>query len=221
MPLSFDILVVANGTIPAGPFLDQVLAHLETKPQTPIICADGGATKAFELDLTPTLVVGDGDSMSAQTKQKIDQAGIPYHLQPTTKDQTDFELALLETAHQPEATIAILGSFGHRVDQSVSALLASQADSFQAQTQYFVHGNQLYQVLQPGNHFMMAEPGHTVSLVPLSAEVTEVAVTSCQYPLDHETLYRHQSRGVSNLVTAEHPSLSFTSGQLLVCTLIQ
>ncbi len=63
-------VVVADGDgVPAG--LPLVLDEARAAGARPlVIAADGGARRALELDVTPDLVVGDGDSIRAETRAR-------------------------------------------------------------------------------------------------------------------------------------------------------
>ena len=57
--------------------------------------------------------------------------------------------------------------------------------------------------------------GDIVSLLPLQGEATGVTTEGLEYPLHAETLYPYKTRGISNVMTAAHASVSLVSGVLL------
>src|SRR5690606_31025561 len=61
-----------------------------------IIAADGGLDLAEQLRLSPDVVVGDMDSVSATALERARSAGVEVKTHPTAKDETDLELALAE-----------------------------------------------------------------------------------------------------------------------------
>ena len=61
-----------------------------------------------------------------------------------------------------------------------------------------------------------ASPGSTMSLLPLSAEVTGITYTGMLYPLDNATIALGSTRGVSNEVVSDRATVSIATGIALV-----
>ncbi|MGB4164441.1 MAG: hypothetical protein WBK72_08370, partial [Bacillota bacterium] len=75
---------------------DRVLAWMseETRARTAVICADRGFEHARLLGLTPDLVVGDLDSMSAAAKSDAGGLASGLEIYPEAKESTDTEIAV-------------------------------------------------------------------------------------------------------------------------------
>ena len=58
--------------------------------------------------------------------------------------------------------------------------------------------------------------GDIVSLIPWRGQVTEVQTMNLKWALRKETLYPHQTRGISNEMTNGTASISIGSGLLLI-----
>ena len=58
--------------------------------------------------------------------------------------------------------------------------------------------------------------GDTVSVVPMSAEVTGITYTGLEYPLVDATLRLGSTQGVSNRMAGESATIRIASGILLV-----
>ncbi|MNC80501.1 Thiamine pyrophosphokinase [compost metagenome] len=68
-----------------------------------------------------------------------------------------------------------------------------------------------------GSQTEIHDLGYTyVSLLPLTPEVTGITLEGFQYPLTGATLKLGQSLGVSNILTADHGTVSIESGLLLI-----
>ena len=81
-------LIFAGGNAPL-PHLSQFLPPAQWK-----IAADSGLDHALALGVTPDVVVGDSDSVSAAALALAHSLNIAFISAPTDKDFTDTELAL-------------------------------------------------------------------------------------------------------------------------------
>ena len=200
-----------------------------------LIAADGGAAVALDLGLFPDLVVGDFDSLDQATLERV-EANCPVRRFPARKDQTDTHLAIeaaLELFPDEAAReIVICGALGDRFDHSLGLVLllaglaaASAAEPTAAAPSApsrvrLVGAGQEGFVLGPGQRLELAgRPGDTVSLLPLSPEVTGVVTTGLLYPLASATLRWGETRGVSNEMTGTEASVVAGAGVLLVTRL--
>ena len=59
-----------------------------------IIAVDSGVEHLFKLSLDPTTLIGDLDSISENSLDKVKKNGVDIIAFNSNKDQTDFELAL-------------------------------------------------------------------------------------------------------------------------------
>ena len=197
-----------------------------------LVAADGGAAVALDLGLFPDLVVGDLDSLDQATLERV-EAICPVRRFPARKDRTDTHLAI-EAAlqlfpNEAAREIVICGALGDRFDHSLGLvlLLAGLATAGPTATTAsapsrvrLVGARQEGFVLGPGHRLELAgRPGDTVSLLPLSPEVTGVATTGLAYPLASATLRWGETLGVSNEMTGTEASVVAGAGILLVTRL--
>jgi thiamine pyrophosphokinase len=111
------VLIFAGGDSPTTRLAEEL-------PQADlVIAADSGYDLAVSEGLAVDVLIGDMDSIAAQT--------IPKHViveeHPVDKDATDLELALVRVMVERPARIVIVGGAGGRVDHelAVAALLTS------------------------------------------------------------------------------------------------
>jgi thiamine pyrophosphokinase len=207
-------ILFANGDPP-----NPEIARRLIRPDDLLIAADGGARHASSLGLTPSLLIGDFDSLSAEELDKFSRAGASLRRYPPEKDETDLELALDYALKIGCAPILILGAYGGRLDQSIGVLsllsapacIAARVRADDGQTEAFFIDRQAE---------ISGSPGDTVSLLAWGAPAHGIVTKNLQYPLNGETLSPHRTRGVSNLMTAEKASVSLTGG-LLLCVHIR
>jgi thiamine pyrophosphokinase len=132
---------------------------------------------------------------------------------PSAKDETDLELALAMTRGADEITI--LGALGGRFDQMIANtfLLIKPA---RRQIPARIAGTNFDAWIATQQATITGKIGEMVSLIPLTERVEGIVTRGLQYPLQNETLYLGSSRGVSNVLIAEHAEIVFDQGMVLV-----
>ena len=206
-------LIFANGRLAAGPLLRQTRAEM---PQALVIAADGGARLARSCGLAVDVVIGDMDSIDAQTLEELEEAGAQLLRHPPDKDETDLELALKWAMSQGISCLRVFGALGGRLDQTlanVSLLALPQLRDCDVQ---LLDGSQRAWLLRPGAHELAGSTGDTISLLPLHGPVRGIVSEGLHWELRDEALLPGPARGISNLLTGARASLRFTEGLLLI-----
>ncbi len=203
-------IVFINGEIPNLDAARQIL-----RPEDFIIAADGGTRHALNLGLLPAVVIGDLDSLDAVNRHTIEEGNAEILQYPVDKDETDLELALLYAREHGYEEILLIGALGGRLDQTLGnlSLLTDPAlagldvrvddgaeEAFFARKQIEVHGRS----------------GDVVSLIPWHGDVMILRTEGLRWPLQNETLFAHQTRGISNELTAEKAYVEIGTGLLLI-----
>ncbi len=204
-------LVFANGDLNDGP---AVRRALNVPPPRRVIAVDGGLRHVLALDLLPDLVIGDMDSADPADLDCVPDASIKRF--PANKNETDLELALLAAAEQGCDVIRVLAAVGDRLDQTISNVYLLALPALWGRSARLVSGSQTSWLAYPGTTLVTGEAGDTLSLIPLTGEVTAVATQGLEYPLRREDLYFGPARGVSNVLTGPQAEVTFSSGILLM-----
>ena len=106
----FDAVIVAGGEFPTAP---QPLEVLQSTPF--VVCCDGAADRYIATGHTPDAIVGDGDSISAENREKYTHL-LHIIAEQETNDQTKAVHFLME---QGKRRIAIVGATGLREDHTI------------------------------------------------------------------------------------------------------
>lgn len=204
------VLIFANGTLP-GPQAARSLL----RPDDVLVAADGGTRHLLALGLMPSLIVGDLDSLDEAGRRQLEAAGVRVLRFPRDKNETDLELALRHAVDLRPDSILIVGALGRRLDQTLGnlALIANPAlapldvrlddgieEAFFCRVQAEVGGL----------------AGEVVSLIPWCGDVHDVRTEGLKWPLRDETLYLHETRGISNELEGERALVRIASGLLLI-----
>jgi thiamine pyrophosphokinase len=203
-------LIFANGLLP-----DMSLARALVSSTETIIAADGGTRNALALGLTPSVVIGDLDSLTEEQRQTLTLAGTQFLAHPPDKNETDLELAVKWAAGQDYSPILVLSALGGRLDQTLGNL-ALLSDPALAQVDIRLEDGVEEAWFVRDSTQVSGVAGDILSLIPWGGDVDGVRTTGLRWPLIGESLFSSQTRGISNQLLADTASISITSGLLLV-----
>jgi thiamine pyrophosphokinase len=166
-----------------------------------VIAADSGLDHAIAAGITPDLVVGDLDSVSAEGVAWARARNIPFEVYPTDKDLTDTQIALGAAWSRQLLHVLLIGGGGDRLDHSTSALTALGHPSLGAcKSIGAIWGCARVHVLHaPGYWEFDLAPATTFSLLALHGDCDRVTVSGAKWPLRDALIQPGSSLGVSNL----------------------
>lgn len=204
-------VIFVNGTIHD---YSELAAWL--RPDDYTIAADGGARHCAALGILPAVLVGDLDSIPPELLAEYKKAGVTIERHPPRKDETDLELAVRRAVADGAAEILLLGALGGRLDQTLANLLLPVREEWPVPI-LLADGRQLARILRGGESITLSgSPGDTVSVVPMSAQVTGIHYTGLEYPLTDATLPLGSTQGVSNRMAETTATVQIETGILLV-----
>jgi thiamine pyrophosphokinase len=189
-------------------------AQLLLFPDDVIIAADGGARHSDALGVTPSILIGDLDSIQPALLAEMRQQGVEVKAYPTEKDETDLELALLYARDAGFEDVLVLGGTGSRWDQTLASVLLPAHPALKGIAILFWDGGQRLFVIN-GERQIGGEPGELISLIPVGGDAFGVHTEGLAYPLKGETLIFGATRGVSNVLLAKRATVRVAQGLLL------
>ena len=202
-------VVFANGVIQEIHLVKQLIREKDF-----IVSADGGLRYIRSLNLIPKLIVGDLDSINHDDIDFLNDNNIEIKKFPTDKDQTDLELALRELVKRDYSDILVIGALGGRIDQTLANLgliLSISNDDIRVD---FNDGREHIMLIR-NRQLLSGKKGDTVSLIPLCSPVKGITTRGLKYPLNNESLFPDQTRGISNVMVGEIAEIKITSGTVL------
>lgn len=205
-------IIVANGELHVPPSFQGQL-----KLSDIIIAADGGARHCLTLGIEPSIVIGDLDSITRDQQRVLDSPNTQFIVHPKYKDQTDLELALNYVNDLGINDILLIGFFGGRLDQTVANLLLLTKKDWNDFQFTAINGLETaYLIQDQGSLIIDGEMGNTVSLIPLTNEVTAIHTNGLRWSLQNARMIFGSTLGVSNEMVNNSCHIQIGNGKLLV-----
>jgi len=202
-------IIIANGQIHNSDLHRSLVV-----PTDMVICADGGVNNALALGLQPHMVVGDLDSLDENLRSRLEKRHCQFIVHPARKDETDLELAIKCAAEQGAQEMLILGALGDRLDHTLANILLLALPELRPVKVKILNGRQEVFLVRD-EALIEGQVGDTLSLLPLTEEVTGIYTEGLEYPLENDTLYLGATLGVSNALTAPQARVRIGHGLLL------
>ncbi|MBW7887706.1 MAG: thiamine diphosphokinase [Bacteroidetes bacterium] len=198
-------LVICNGKIPPREYFTPYL-----KERPVILCADGGANKARNINITPHLIIGDLDSITEQTRKAFQHIPI-IHL--ADQYSTDLEKALEYLLQHAVHSAVVFGATGNRSDHLMAnfSILLKYHSKLHLQ---FVDEYSTVEIVDKKISFK-AKRGQQISLMPMG-RCEGIVTKGLKYPLENEALALGVREGSSNEAVSSTVSVSVARGALLL-----
>lgn len=205
-----NVVIFTNGEYKNKAFYEEYLVKI--KPDY-IICADGGANYAKELNVRPDIILGDMDSIFEETKAFYQGRDFLYF--PIKKDQTDTELAIEHAITIGANEVTIFGGLGSRMDHSLGNIYLLK-HFFDADIKAeIVDENNIIRLI--GRTEDLELPiGTIVSLLPIGGDVEKLTISGFEYPITEGRMTMNNPYGISNVTNLAKQKIDFKQGMLLV-----
>lgn len=205
-------VIIANGYLP-----DSSATRRHVRDGDRIICADGGTTHAVAMGLVPDVVVGDLDSLGPDLRAYLETTGVHFEVYPVVKDKTDLELALRLAIAEGADEVILLAALGGRLDQSLANLLLLAQGEWADARVRVIEGDEVAWIVRGGQDTTITgEIGDTLSLIPITYQVTGVCLDGVQWPLHDATLHLGDTLTVSNTLSAPAAHLQIGTGLAVI-----
>ena len=210
-----DVLVIGGGAPP--PLALRALL----RPADQVICADRGYAHALALGLTPTVLIGDFDSLAPVDLDRARAAGVSVEAYSPEKDATDLELALdramTGNTRVLRITVVATPDVGERIDHLLSQLALLAAPKYADAELLAWFGSACVQIVHPARTVaIQGRPGELVTLLAIGGVATGVTTTGLTYALRDESLSPFSTRGVSNVLFNTSATISVAGGCLAI-----
>lgn len=174
-----------------------------------LIAADGGLRHLEALDLTPSAIIGDFDSLGFTPKNAT--------VFPVEKDDTDAMLAVRKALELGYKEILLYGALdGPRLDHTIANLQTLQFLADNGAVGYLVGNDYIATVLKNSTLSFPETATGILSVFCMGKDAHGVTLTGLKYPLFDGTLQSGFPLGVSNHFIDASATVQVTNGSLLL-----
>jgi len=202
-------LLFCNGILENSDWLQDYI-----RPEDFRIAVNGGFELLKSLDKKPHLLVGDLDSIPGGGHSNAVDPGYEVLRFPAEKDQTDLELAIDAAVRRGFQSIRIIAALGGRLDQTLGNLFLLSSTTL-SDLDVRIENGDLQVLLIRNSAVLKGKEGDTVSLIPIQEKAEGIVTRGLKFPLERETLYMQQTRGISNVLAGKLATIEITLGMLL------
>ncbi|MBA4602401.1 thiamine diphosphokinase [Thermoactinomyces mirandus] len=183
-----------------------------------IITADAGAMQLEKAGIIPDLAVGDFDTTGISYMDRLRKKGVPVLSLPEEKAVTDMHFALSCAVERKPDEILILGAMGGaRFDHTMANVGLLEWLDEQGIKAVIIHRtNRIRLMSGPGKMTFTSIDFKYVSLLPVSKIVSGIRTDGLKYKLAGESLYRGDTRGISNELVKVPAVVNIQEGICLV-----
>ncbi|MDE6025157.1 MAG: thiamine diphosphokinase [Lachnospiraceae bacterium] len=205
-----NVLIVAGGNV-SMPLLEKTV----NEKNYYVIGVDGGLDSLIDADITANAAIGDFDSASELARDiYMDRQGTILLNQE--KDFTDMHAAVNSALKLKPELITILGGTGSRIDHmlaNIGLLALCRKQGVEAE---LIDETNRVRIVDKSCIFRKEKQfGTYVSFIPFAEPVKGVCLKGFKYGLDHVTVEKMESIGVSNEIREEEGSISIDEGYMI------
>ena len=180
-----------------GGEIDVAALHDRPKEGDMTVAADSGWNNAKLLGVTPSILLGDFDSIG---KGKLPDAEEILQV-PAEKDRTDTQLAVDLALSRGADDIVIIGGLSGRLDHTFSNLSVLEYLAKKRVHAVITDGFNRVRYLKNTGALIARSAFTYLSLLAVDEVVKGVTVDGCKYPLKNARLTRECGYAVSNEIT--------------------
>ncbi len=196
-------IIFANGAKPKHPVAINALNKAKN-----IVCCDGGLSKLLELNVQPTAIVGDLDSITSEQLEQYQAIVSPDKCQ----DYNDLQKALRYAIANHFEDVTILAAHGLREDHFI-ANVSILISYFQQIKITMLTDNGIFTPVSNTSHFE-SFPTQKVSIFSFDPEVP-ITSKGLQYPLK-ELKLKQLWEGTLNMATEKQFSIICNNAKILI-----
>ena len=173
-----------------------------------IIAVDSGVEHLFKLSLDPNTLIGDLDSISENSLDKVKKNGVDIIAFNSNKDQTDFELALNYLEGVENSIIYIIGGESGEIDHLLSIFLLIPSKSF-FENIIWVYGDK--KIIFRQKLKLNVKKMSKFSIIPLS-NLSNLSIDGAEWNLENKNIQFGETTTLRNIAKKEELNVSCDEG---------
>lgn len=200
-------VIIANGDTPSKKQIDY-LVRIGYKT---IICADGGANRAYKADVCPDIIIGDFDSIEERVLNEFKKTSKIIYLK--RQNDTDVEKCLKYAIQKKFTDCILTGAAGDRLDHLICNLSVTLKFSDYINIAVLYKSSVLF--VCEGTRRFRSYKGETISLFGLEKK-TKIETEGLLYPLKNESLQFGKRESLSNKSLGDIVSIKIKYGKAFI-----
>ena len=173
-----------------------------------IIAVDSGVEHLFKLALDPNTLIGDLDSISENSLDKVKKNGVDIIAFNSNKDQTDFELALNYLEGVDKSIIYIIGGESGEIDHLLSIFLLIPSKSF-FENIIWVYGDK--RIIFRQNLKLNVQKMSKFSIIPLS-DLSNLSIDGAEWNLENKNIQFGETTTLRNVANKDEINVNCDTG---------
>ena len=173
-----------------------------------IIAVDSGVEHLFKLSLGPNTLIGDLDSISENSLDKVKKNGVDIIAFNSNKDQTDFELALNYLEGVENSIIYIIGGESGEIDHLLSIFLLIPSKSF-FENIIWVYGDK--KIIFRQKLKLNVKKMSKFSIIPLS-DLSNLSIDGAEWNLENKNIQFGETTTLRNVANKDEINVNCDTG---------
>ena len=173
-----------------------------------IIAVDSGVEHIFKLSLDPNTLIGDLDSISENSLDKVKKNGVDIIAFNSNKDQTDFELALNYLEGVENSIIYIIGGESGEIDHLLSIFLLIPSKSF-FENIIWVYGDK--KIIFRQKLKLNVKKMSKFSIIPLS-DLSNLSIDGAEWNLENKNIQFGETTTLRNVANKDEINVNCDTG---------
>ena len=173
-----------------------------------IIAVDSGIDHLLNLSLEPNTLIGDLDSISENSLDKVKKNGVDIIAFNSNKDQTDFELALNYLEGVDKSIIYIIGGESGEIDHLLSIFLLIPSKSF-FENIIWVYGDK--RIIFRQNLKLNVQKMSKFSIIPLS-DLSNLSIDGAEWSLENKNIQFGETTTLRNVANKDEINVNCDKG---------
>ena len=173
-----------------------------------IIAVDSGVEHLFKLSLDPNTLIGDLDSISENSLDKVKKNGVDIIAFNSNKDQTDFELALNYLEGVENSIIYIVGGESGEIDHLLSIFLLIPSKSF-FENIIWVYGDK--KIIFRQKLKLNVKKMSKFSIIPLS-NLSNLSIDGAEWNLENKNIQFGETTTLRNVANKDEINVNCDTG---------
>lgn len=207
------ICIILNGEIKNYDYINSIISN---ESYDYIICSDGGANHAYNMNILPDYIIGDLDSTSKDIIDYYKSKNVEFKKFPIKKNETDTELSIKLSEKLMAKQIDLIGALGGRIDHTIANInLLYYIRKRGIKPRIITDKEEVYIVIDE-EVSIDGKEGDIVSILPIRNDAKGITLKNLEYPLENQDIEFSTPLGISNVMTDSSCNIKVNEGSIII-----